>query len=213
MIIATFNGNPSTTIILCYSTTNVSEETDHITFYNELSSLVCSIPKQNVLIIGGEMNAQISKNVNNKLNLHNSSNRNREHQTDFTLENRLTCLNTKFQKRKGNYGSTSTQTMLKHRCCILTFDLAKNAIPRWCTGRKWHILMAVMRGNRVSGNWLMKWDEVKKFPWYTHRLMHRKRVTCELHDSYFRWMTINHTIPKIELAIESALNYYITQSR
>ena len=22
----------------------------------------------------------------------------------------------------------------------------------------------------------------KKFPWYTHRLMHRNRVTCELHD-------------------------------
>ena len=57
----------------------------------------------------------------------------------------------------------------------------KNAIPRWCTGRRWHILMAVMRGNRVGGNWLMKWDEVKKFPWYTHRLMHRKRewpVNC-----------------------------------
>ena len=39
--------------------------------------------------------------------------------------------------------------------------------------------------------------------------MHRKRVTCELHDSYFRWMTTNHAIPKIEWA----LNYYITQSR
>ena len=38
----------------------------------------------------------------------------------------------------------------------------------------------------------------KKFPWCTHRLMHRKRVTCELHDSYFRWMTINHAISKIE---------------
>ena len=36
----------------------------------------------------------------------------------------------------------------------------------------------------------------KKFPWYTHRLMHRKRVTSELHDSYFRWMTINHAIPR-----------------
>ena len=23
--------------------------------------------------------------------------------------------------------------------------------------------MAVMRGNRVGGNWLMKWDELKKF--------------------------------------------------
>ena len=84
----------------------------------------------------------------------------------------------------------------KSFCYILTFDPAKNAIPRWCTGRKWHILMAVMRGNRVGGNWLMKWDKVKKFPWYTHRLMHRKRVTCELHDSYFHLMTIQHAIPK-----------------
>ena len=57
-------------------------------------------------------------------------------------------------------------------------------------------------------------DEIgraKKFPWYTHRLMHQKRVTCELHDSYFRLMTIKHSISKIEWAIEWALNYYITQ--
>ena len=47
-----------------------------------------------------------------------------------------------------------------------------------------------MRGNRMGRNWLMKWDEVKKFPWYSHRLMHRKRMTCELHDSYFHLMTI-----------------------
>ena len=98
-------------------------------------------------------------------------------------------------------------------CNILTFDPAKNAIPRWCTWRRWHILIAVMRGNRAGGNWLMKWDELKKFPWYTHRLIHRKRVICELHDSYFCLMTIKHTISKIEWAIEWALNYYITQSR
>ena len=53
----------------------------------------------------------------------------------------------------------------------------------------------------------------KKFPWYTHRLTHRKRVTCELHDSYFCLMTIKHSISKIEWAIVWALNYYITQSR
>ena len=29
------------------------------------------------------------------------------------------------------------------------------------------------------------------------RLIHRKRVTCELHDSYFRSMTIKHAIPKM----------------
>ena len=45
---------------------------------------------------------------------------------------------------------------------------------------------------------------------YSHRLMHRKRVTCELHDSYFQLMTIKHAIPKI---LSGRLNYYITQWR
>ena len=73
-----------------------------------------------------------------------------------------------------------------------------------------------MASNRKK---LRRWDLVdemgqgKKIPWYAHRLMHRKRVTCELHDSYFRLMTIKHDILKIEWAIEWALNYYITQSR
>ena len=101
MMVATFNGNPSATIISCYSPTNVSEETDLITFYDELSSDVCIIPKHNVLFIGGDMNAQIGKNVNHKYSLHISSNRNGQHQTDFTIENRLTCLNKNFQKREG----------------------------------------------------------------------------------------------------------------
>ena len=53
MMVATFNGNPRATIISCYS----SEETELIAFYDELSSLVCSILKHNVLVIGGDMNA------------------------------------------------------------------------------------------------------------------------------------------------------------
>ena len=51
--------------------------------------------------------------------------------------------------------------LLHSLCYILTFDPAKNTIPRWCTGRRWHILMAVMRGNRVGRNWLTKRDEEK----------------------------------------------------
>ena len=43
------------------SPTNVSEETELVTFYDELSSLVRSIPKHNMLVIGGDMNAQIGK--------------------------------------------------------------------------------------------------------------------------------------------------------
>ena len=101
MMTATFNGNPRATIISCYSPTNVSEETKLATFYDELSFLVRSIPKHNLLVIGGDMNAQIGKNRHNKYSLHNTSNRNGQHLTDFMTENRLTCLNTNYQKREG----------------------------------------------------------------------------------------------------------------
>ena len=101
MMAATFNGNLKATIISCYSPTNVSEETELVTFYEELSSLVRSIPKHNLLVIGGNMNAQIGKNRNNKYSLDNTSNRNGQHLTDFMIENRLTCLNTNYQKREG----------------------------------------------------------------------------------------------------------------
>ena len=60
MMAATFNGNPRATIISSYSPTNLSEETELVTFYDELSSLVRSIPKH-MLVIGWEMNAQIGK--------------------------------------------------------------------------------------------------------------------------------------------------------
>ena len=72
-----------------------------VTFYEDLSSLVRSIPKHNLLVIGGDINTQIGKNRNNKYSLHNASNRNGQHLIDFMIENRLTCLNTNFQKREG----------------------------------------------------------------------------------------------------------------
>ena len=98
----TFNGNPRATIISCYSPTNVCEETELVAFYDELSSLVLSIPKHNVLVIGRDMNAQIGKNGNNRYSLHNTLNRNGQHQTEFMMENRLKCLNNNYQKREGN---------------------------------------------------------------------------------------------------------------
>ena len=62
----------------------------------------------------------------------------------------------------------------------------------------------------MGGLRLIIWDKVKVQLCH-YRVMHRKRVTCELHDSYFCLMTIKHAISKIEWAIEWALNYYITQ--
>ena len=101
MMAATFNGNPRETIISCYSPTNFSEETELVTFCDELSSLVRSIPKYNMLVIGGDMNTQIVKKGNNKYSLDNTSKRNGQHQTDFMIENRLTYRNTNYQKKEG----------------------------------------------------------------------------------------------------------------
>ena len=99
-MVGAFKGNSSKKNISYYCATNASDETDLITFYKELSSLVCCIPIDNFLIIDRDMNAQIRKDENNKLCSHNSSNRNGEHLTVFSLENMQTWLNTKLQKKK-----------------------------------------------------------------------------------------------------------------
>ena len=51
MMVAMFNGNPGTTIISYDCPTNVSDEKDLPTFYNNLSSLVNRMLKHNILII------------------------------------------------------------------------------------------------------------------------------------------------------------------
>ena len=60
-----------------------------------------------------------------------------------------------------------------------------------------------------NGSYERKWrgrklaDEMgraRKILMLHYRVMHRKRVTSELHDSYFRLMTIKHSISKIEWA-------------
>ena len=68
----------------------------------------------------------------------------------------------------------------------------------------------VIERDRVGGLRFIIWDKVK-VPLCQYRLMHRKRVTSELHDIFFRLMTIKHSISKIQWAIVWALNYYLTQ--
>ncbi len=64
----------------------------------------------------------------------------------------------------------------------------------------------VIERDRVGGLRLIIWDKVK-VPLCHYRVMHRKRITSEPHDSYFRLMTIKHSISKIEWAS----NDYITE--
>ena len=87
-------------------------------------------------------------------------------------------------------------------CYVLTFDPAQNKMlfqgdaPEGSDTFQW----PVIERDRVGGLRLIIWDKVK-VPLCQYRLMHRKRVTSELHDSYFRLMTIKHSISKIQWAI------------
>ena len=92
--------------------------------------------------------------------------------------------------------------------CILTFDLAKHAIPKWCTGRKWHIPMASNRKKSRWRIWLTKWAKVKAhdtlIDWCTGREWPLNCMTV-----ISAWWRSN--IPFQRLS--GRLNYYITRWR
>ncbi len=72
----------------------------------------------------------------------------------------------------------------------MTFDPAQKMLyqgdaPEGSDTFQW----PVIERDHVGGLRLIIWDKVK-FPLCQYRLMHRKRVTSELHDSYFRMMRI-----------------------
>ena len=62
-------------------------------------SLLCAASRNNVIVIGGDMNAQIGKNENHKYSLHNSPKRNGQHLTDFTRK-KINMPKYKLSKKK-----------------------------------------------------------------------------------------------------------------
>ena len=105
--------------------------------------------------------------------------------------------------RVKNCSTTNSHT--KALCCILTFDPAKHAISKWCTGRKWHIPMASNRKKLRRRIWLTQWDKVKAhdtlIDWCTGR---EWPVNCMTVIS--TWWRSNMPFQRLS----GRLNYYIT---
>ena len=101
IMIATINGNPRTTVISCYSPTNVSDEIEVERFYVNLTSVTRQIPKHNFVVIAGDFNAHLGQQDGFKYSYHAQTNRNGVMLKDYLHENNLICLNTEFQKRPG----------------------------------------------------------------------------------------------------------------
>ena len=100
-VVATFNGNPAVTIISCYSPTNVSTEDDRQSFYADLSELTKAIPKHNVILVGGDMNAKIGMREAKGSVYNNFTNENGQLLLDYMQECNMKAINTSFTKRKG----------------------------------------------------------------------------------------------------------------
>ena len=99
IIIATFEGNPKTTIIVHYSPVEGDNEAEQ--HYNQLSSAVKQVLEQNILIVLGDFNAQLDKNLA-KYPYHETSNTNGKLVNNFIQESNLFFANAHFQKKSAN---------------------------------------------------------------------------------------------------------------
>ena len=98
IIIAHFNGNPGTTIIVHYSPTEGSETSEE--HYTNLGNAIKLVPKHNILLVIGDFNAHIGVE-DAKYTYHNNTNTNGKFLLDLVAENNLVITNTTFQKRPG----------------------------------------------------------------------------------------------------------------
>ena len=66
----------------------------------------------------------------------------------------------------------------------------------WCTGREWHVNCMTV----ISAHWRSNMPFQRRRKWHIPMASYgeilSRRLTCELHDSYFCSMTIKHAIPK-----------------
>ena len=128
IMIANFKGNPQTTVISCYSPTNVHDEIEVEDFYNELAAVVRQLPKHTFIVIGGDFNAQLGKSDDNRYTYHTTTNRNGTMLQNFLTENKLICLNTKFQKRHNQlYSFTSANNSRSQIDFVLISKKWKNS--------------------------------------------------------------------------------------
>ena len=100
IIVANFAGNPATTVICCYSPTNCADNSEVTRFYEDLRQTTKDIPPHNVLVVMGDLNAQIGKG-DKKFTYNRKTNRNGKHLEDFLEECELKAINTILQKKKG----------------------------------------------------------------------------------------------------------------
>ena len=100
IMIAEFDGNPKTTVIVVYAPTNCADEEEIERFYDDLRNALEDVPAHNFLAVMGDFNARLGPE-DAPFTLHKATNRNGKYLADLLVEFDLVAANTQFQKRPG----------------------------------------------------------------------------------------------------------------
>ncbi|XP_072036995.1 uncharacterized protein [Amphiura filiformis] len=93
ILIANFQGNPATTVIVTYCPTNVADEDIVENHYDSMTCMRRFIPAHNLLIVIGLEDS--------KFTYHDTTNRNGKYLVELTTEKNLIIVNTQFRKKAG----------------------------------------------------------------------------------------------------------------
>lgn len=113
IMVATFHGKPQTTLICCYSPTNVRVESEVDDFYEVLESVTRAVPKHHLLIIGGDFNAHLGQQDGFKFAYHHQSNRNGIKWKIICMQTILYVLTRLFEKDLVKFGPTAPLTEIE----------------------------------------------------------------------------------------------------
>ena len=98
ILIAHFNGNPATSIIVHYSPCEgASDAEEH---YEHLTAATASVPKHNTILVLGDFNAHLgSSHSSAPFSYHNDTNKNGQLLIDYLQESNMMVGNTNFRKK------------------------------------------------------------------------------------------------------------------
>ena len=98
ILIAHFNGNPATSIIVHYSPCEgASDAEEH---YENLTAATASVPKHNTILVLGDFNAHLgSSHSSAPFSYHNDTNKNGQLLIDYLQESNMMVGNTNFRKK------------------------------------------------------------------------------------------------------------------
>ncbi|ELU18633.1 hypothetical protein CAPTEDRAFT_209188 [Capitella teleta] len=100
ILVAEFDSNPVTTVIVIYSPTNVAPVEEAEAFYEKVGEIIRDVPAHNFLAVLGDFNARLGPE-GALYTYHGETNHNGKLLVDLLTEHDLLAANTQFRKKRG----------------------------------------------------------------------------------------------------------------